>query len=539
MNSRGRCDMSKHGDIAAAASAALTVLGMVACSKAPSGTPSPSLAPATMARVGTVDDRFQSYNIEMLEVTGGNFWKPYGNPSNAGAKPVQPSSNVPAGMNPDMYQYRPPIDLTNLRRRKLAAALSPAYVRVSGTWANTTYFHDADGPAPKSPPKGFNGVLTRQQWKNVVEFSNAVDAKIVTSFATGVGTRDAAGVWTPKEARKVLAYTRSINGSIAAAEFMNEPTIASMGGAPKGYDASAYGRDLAVFRPFIKNAAPAMVILGPGSVGEGGALALPAGKSLKSEDLLKAAGPVFDAFSYHFYGAVSKRCASMGAEAQTTEEAALSDEWLSRTNSIEAFYAALRDKFEAGKPLWISETADAACGGNPWASTFLDTFRYLNQLGSMAQRGVQVVMHNTLDASDYGLLDENTLAPRPTYWAALLWRKLMGATVLSPGASSAPGLHLYAHCLRDKPGGVTVLVINANRAASQSLNVPMAAERYTITAENLLSKQVQLNGSEVSLGADDALPQLTATSTDSGNLIFVPASITFLAIPNANNSSCR
>ena len=57
-----------------------------------------------------------------------------------------------------------------------------------------------------------------------------------------------------------------------------------------------------------------MVILGPGSVGEGSALALPADKSLKSEDLLKAAGPIFDAFSYHFYGAVSKRCASIGTE---------------------------------------------------------------------------------------------------------------------------------------------------------------------------------------------------------------------------------
>src|SRR4051812_20841891 len=37
-----------------------------------------SIAPTTMARVGTVDERYQSYNVEMLEVTGGKFWKPYG-----------------------------------------------------------------------------------------------------------------------------------------------------------------------------------------------------------------------------------------------------------------------------------------------------------------------------------------------------------------------------------------------------------------------------------------------------------------------------
>lgn len=112
-------------------------------------------------------------------------------------------------------------------------------------------------------------MLTRQEWKGVVDFARAVDAKIVTSFATSPGTRNAAGVWTPDQARQFLAYTQSIGGSIAAAEFMNEPTFAAMGGAPKGYDAAAYARDIAVFRPLIKETAPEIVFLGPGSVGEG------------------------------------------------------------------------------------------------------------------------------------------------------------------------------------------------------------------------------------------------------------------------------
>jgi hypothetical protein len=33
--------------------------------------------PGKMPAVATVDTRFQSYNIEMVEVTGGRFWKPY------------------------------------------------------------------------------------------------------------------------------------------------------------------------------------------------------------------------------------------------------------------------------------------------------------------------------------------------------------------------------------------------------------------------------------------------------------------------------
>ena len=146
-----------------------------------------------MARVATIDARFQSYNIEMVEVTGGRFWKPYA------------SSAFDAS---DKYAYRAPIDLTNARLRKLAAALAPAYVRVSGTWANATYFADSEQPPP-APPAGFNEVLTRRQWKSVVDFSRAVGADIVTSFAVSRGTRNSAGAWTPDQASHLLGLYRS------------------------------------------------------------------------------------------------------------------------------------------------------------------------------------------------------------------------------------------------------------------------------------------------------------------------------------------
>src|SRR5205807_8813060 len=188
--------------------------------------------------------------------------------------------------------------------------------------------------------------------------------------------------------------------------------------------------------------------------------------------LLRATGPAFELFSYHLYAAASERCASMGEKVQTTAAAALSEEWLSRPEKINEHYANLRDRFEPGKPLWITETADAACGGNPWASTFLDTFRYLIQHAGLARRGVKVIMHNTLAASDYGLLDEKTFEPRPNYWAALLWRRLMGMTVLDPRLSAAANVYRYAHCLRDHAGGVALLIINADQQRGYDLMLP-------------------------------------------------------------------
>ena len=229
----------------------------------------------------------------------------------------------------------------------------------------------------------------------------------------------------------------------------------------------------------------------------------------------------------------------MGASSQTTAAAALSQDWLSRSEKIGAFYADLRDRFEPGKSLWITETADAACGGNPWASTFLDTFRYLIQHASLAQRGVKVIMHNTLASSDYGLLDENTFAPRPNYWAALLWRRLMGATVLDPHTSPIPNVHVYAHCLPNHPGGVTLLVINADRQQVHEITLPADAERYTLTAKQLQDRSLELNGKTLELTSDSDIPEFVGQRTRAGRISFAPASITFLAIPNANNSSCR
>jgi hypothetical protein len=408
-----------------------------------------------MARIGTVDARFQSYNIEMVTVTGGRFWKPY------------PKHGWTA--KGDLYLDRPPIDLADPLLRRLAAALGPAYVRVSGTWANATFFADAD-PAPSAPPAGFNSVLTRAQWRGVVEFAKAVDGRIVTSFAVSPGARDAGGVWMPDSARRLLAYTGSLGGSISAAEFMNEPSLAPVNGAPAGYNAKAYGRDFGIFRDFLKQASPETQILGPGDIGEAG----PA-SAIHTPEVAAASADEVDGFSYHDYATLSRRCGGRDKPGD-----ALSEQWLSRTGRTLAAQRTLRDRLAPGKPLWLTETAGAACGGNAWEATFLDTFRYLDQLGRLARAGVQVVMHNTLSGSDYGLLDERTFRPRPNYWAALVWRRLMGTTVLDPGATATPRLHVYAHCQRDVPGGVSILVINTSRSASATRSMPRSwkAGRY-------------------------------------------------------------
>lgn len=500
--------------------AATALVALTAASPAPTSAP---LELGRLAKVSTVDARYQAYNIEMVEVTGGRFWAPYGGPAD------------------ERYRQRPPIDLTDARLLTLAKALGPSLVRISGTWANNTYL-EAEGEHLAAPPAGFVQVLTRDQWKNVVTFSKSVDAPIVTSFAVSNGTRGADGVWTPVQAQRLVDLTREAGGTIHAAEFFNEANMPSAAPQmPKGYTAENYGAEYRLFRDWARKAVPGMTILGVGGVGEAGLLKdvpVPAelGSHVSTEDMMKANPGSVDAVSYHFYGSVSQRCLGLGIGTAVKADA-LTPRWLDMTVRDYDYYAALRDKYEPGKPMWNTETAQAACGGSPWASTFLDTFRYLNQNAALAQRGLKVIMHNTLAASDYALIDRDTMTPRPNYWGAVLWKRTMGAAVLASPRSPSPALRLYAHCLVGKPGGVAVLAINTGEAA-QTLSLGGKALGWTMTGQPIDTRTVLINGKAPALTPDLKLTGLEGKAI-AGKAAIPGHAIAFYAVPGAANPACR
>uniref|UniRef100_UPI003752AFFD hypothetical protein n=1 Tax=Emticicia sp. TaxID=1930953 RepID=UPI003752AFFD len=413
-----------------------------------------------------------------------------------------------------------PINLYEKKLRNLATGLGPIYVRVSGTWANAIYFQNNNEAKLSSPPKGFKNILTRQQWKGVVDFCKAVDGKLVSSFPISDGMRDENGKWQATQVKSILDYTKSIGGEITAAEFFNEPSHASHGDAPKGYNGDDFAKEFALFKSFAKEAAPNMKIIGPGSTGEGGIL--PSGLDLSVDKLLSPTpNPTFDVFTYHYYGTVSKRCG--GGQ---NPEKALTAEWLSKTEKGLEFYQNTRDKYVPNAPIWLTETAETACGGNPQAATYIDTFRYLEQLGRLAKKGVQVVMHNTLARSEYGLLEHDTHTPRPNYWAAFLWNKFMGNQVYEAGSLEV-GVDIFVHNLKNKSEGRSVLILNTNKTAT-TVNIPSEAKQYLMTADELLSKKVSLNGKELKLAANDELPSIKGISVKKGSVELPAYSIMFL-----------
>jgi heparanase len=482
---------------------------------------SPPLDLSNLVKIAEIDPRYQSYNVEMVEVTGGRFWAPYGGPPD------------------EVYRMLPPADLADKRLVALTRALGPAYMRVSGTWANTTYL-EAAGEQLSQPPDGYNQVLTRQQWRGAVAFAKAVNAEIGFSYAVGKGARDAAGVWQSAQAQRLLDLTREAGGRIAFSEFINEPNAASLGSLPSGYRVADYTRDFGLFRQWVQMAAPDMKIVGPGGVGEGGGLDnIPVAnleRMLLTRELMKESPNSVDAVSYHFYGDVSQRCAKMRPKT-ADKAAALTPAWLDLTLRDWRYYSNLRDQYEPGDPMWITETAQAACGGSPWATTFLDSFRYANQLGLLAQKNVQVVFHNTLAASDYSLIDGHTLKPRPNYWAAYFWRKTIGERVLSSPISPSNDLRLYSHCLRGTKGGVALLALSIG-GNDQILDLGKSKATIWHLTGRLDATDIKVNGAVPALNRAGKFVNVQGRAVK-GRIVLTGHSIAFFAIPDARNRACQ
>ena len=150
--------------------------------------PAIKLNPNELTPLRTINPRLVSYNVEMTEVTGGTFWKAYSDAQVDGTEEF-PVIKDWTNMG-NLQQWYDPIDTTNPRLIKLARDLGPAWIRVSGTWANKTYY-DFDGHCNGKVPEGFQNLLTKEQWLHLLDFVKAVDGKLLVSIANCPGIHNA------------------------------------------------------------------------------------------------------------------------------------------------------------------------------------------------------------------------------------------------------------------------------------------------------------------------------------------------------------
>ena len=482
-----------------------------------------------------MDERLVSYNVEMTEVTGGTFWKAYTDAQVDGTEEF-PVIKDWTNMG-NLQQWYDPIDTTNPRLIKLAKDLGTAWVRVSGTWANKTYYDFEGKYTDGTVPAGFQNVLSKQQWLNLLDFVRAIDGKLLVSIANCPGIHAADEPMPFDQAKLLFETSKEYGVPISAAEFTNEPNLIALSGLPQGYTPADHARDHDLFGAWLKENYPECLFVGPCTVGDinlfgslqgaGGGMA--AGfEIVTTEQLLGDYKSPLDVFSYHYYNGVSERGAAMGGH--WPYEAALSEQYLEVAGNCARQYVDRRDRYVPGGQMWVTESGDAGCGGNTWASTYADVPRTLNELGDFCTVTDGIIFHNTLASSDYGYLKHGTFEPRPNYFAVLLWNRLMGKTVYATGEPIREGAHVYAHSRKDGKEGCVYLVIN-NSSEVTTVELPKAAEVYALTGNGKLrSRTMLLNGKELVLGENDALPALDGITVPAGTLEVQPGGCTFIVL---------
>lgn len=474
------------------------------------------------------DMRQQSYNIEMTELTGGTFWAPYTEKQISGEEsfPTFDDPQDMVKMLKAMHVRVPEIDLYEKNIRTLAAALGPVIVRFSGSWATRTYF-DADDTTNGVVPEGFEFVLTKKQWKGALDFAKAVNAKILVSVANCRGVHEnGTGAWLPDQARALWAYTAEQGMQIDYAEFMNEPNMLPGMMLPDGYGIKELARDHDLFAQWLRSEHPETRYVGPCSA-DGDRKAIQGGAMmplLKTRDILDACTIMPDIFSYHSYSCISERGAMFGVHYPFEE--ALTERYLNLTAGDLKFHSALRDEYTPGADIWITESADAACGGNTWAPTYAETLRYLDEQCRFAKNAHGVIFHNTLASSAYGLLDEKTHEPRPQYWGGLLFNRLCGEKVYETGEPLRQGAHIFAFASKTDAQNVCYVCINTSTTEPLHVYVPDGT-RYLLDSEKLRSTKIRLNGETLCLTPAGELPALAGQPTAKGEIELPPASILF------------
>jgi heparanase 1 len=479
----------------------------------------------TATALARVDPRYLSFAVDSSQVAGGMWWS-----EDTSVSGSTGSTKVP------------PFDFTRPRLRALASALAPAFLRIGGSEADRVFYDLSEAPVATAPPP-YELVITRPIWDGLAGFARDLDLTLFFTLNAGPGPRDADKRWEPANARELVRYATGRGDPVEIWELGNE-----INGYPLFHgmdlllDGAAYAKDLRTAHALLDAEAPGARLAGPSSA------YWPVAGEMNPvmADTLREGGDALDVVTWHYYPQQSQRCpvTSRPAEPQVM----LDPEALDEVDVWAAEVEGHRDAHAPGTPVWLGETGNAQCGGEPGVSDrWAGTFWWVDQLGRMARRGQPVVVRQTLSGTDYGLLDDSTLTPRPDYWASVLWKRLMGPTVLD-ATSVSPALRAYAHCAVPgegvPPGAVAMALVNLADAATP-VALPDGGhllEAWVMTAQSLEARDVRLGDAVLAAAADGSLPELGPSRLDfaAGRwLELPPRSVTFLRLPDVDAPACR
>jgi heparanase 1 len=183
------------------------------------------------------------------------------------------------------------------------------------------------------------------------------------------------------------------------------------------------------------------------------------------------------------------------------------------------------------------------CSGNLVCGRFGSTLWYADSLASKAVAGYAAFCRQDFIGADYGLVNFTSLAPATDFWLLVLWKRLMGARVLSVTSPAAdPLVRTYAFCGARAPGTAVLLFVHlgsepacVDPPAIADPSQPRTEYALTPTDGTVESAGVALNGGNpLQLGPSGQLPPLPGRTVPAAAPIsLAPLSVTFVELSSS------
>ena len=222
-------------------------------------------------------------------------------------------------------------------------------------------------------------------------------------------------------------------------------------------------------------------------------------------------------------------------------------------------FAALVRRLAPHASLRIGETAAVDLSGVAGVTdSFVHGFWATQQYGWLARSGYAVVHRQVLACSSvasaachYGVLSNSpAFEPAPEFWWGVLFKRLMGTSVLDVNATVAgePAgtggistvVRTFAHCNRQHDGGVALMWANPQRVPAK-VTTALRGEReefHLSAGAGLEGNVVRLNGQVLTLDGDELPPLAGQRRAATDALVLAPMSYGFVVWAQAGVQAC-
>jgi heparanase 1 len=277
-------------------------------------------------------------------------------------------------------------------------------------------------------------------------------------------------------------------------------------------------------------------------------------------EMLGQGGDVADVITYHLY-------AGYGLDPSLPREL-VDPGFLDFTRVIGGNIQRVVREAAPHAQLWVGETAAAWHSGEAGITdAFESGFWFVDQLGTLASMSHSAMCRQCFVGGNYSMIGVNDgFVPRPDYYTGLLFKRLMGAIVLTSYQNEpaiqpyVPAIRGYLHCNPSSPSSVTFAYVNVDENRSFAISLKgsntdgssmntSTREEYVLSSggmgppgphqSTLSSLHVQLNGKLLALGTDDALPDMSGRRVEGGHFVAPPRTYGFVVFTDANAHACK